>query len=149
MNKLIMVWLMALGSVACADDMSSIKVGEKSSQLQSEIVLIAPNSQASNIGLQVKDVLVSYNGRKITTIESFDYAWDTAVRQKNEKILLVIERQGSKLEFVVKYGILGVVVAGRFPGGQIDIYGRDLDGTSFSLSDYRGKVVMLVFWGDW
>ena len=53
------------------------------------------------------------------------------------------------MEFVVKYGRLGVVIAGRFPGGRIDITGRDLDGVTFSLSDYRGKVVMLVFWGDW
>ena len=146
MYKFIIV-LMTLSSIAYGDDVTEAK--EKSSQLQSEIVLILPKSQASNVGLQVKDVLVSYDGQKITTLESFDYAWDTAVRQKNEKILLVIDRQGSKMEFVVKYGRLGVVIAGRFPGGRIDITGRDLDGVTFSLSDYRGKVVMLVFWGDW
>ena len=30
-----------------------------------------------------------------------------------------------------------------------DIEGEDLDGTPFKLSDYRGKVVMLDFWGHW
>ena len=30
-----------------------------------------------------------------------------------------------------------------------DIVGKDLDGVQFKLSDYRGKVVMLDFWGDW
>jgi cytochrome oxidase Cu insertion factor (SCO1/SenC/PrrC family) len=30
-----------------------------------------------------------------------------------------------------------------------DIVGSDLDGNEFKLSDYRGKVVMLDFWGDW
>ena len=30
-----------------------------------------------------------------------------------------------------------------------DIEGEDLDGVNFKLSDYRGKVVMLDFWGDW
>ncbi len=30
-----------------------------------------------------------------------------------------------------------------------DIEGADLDGKSFKLSDYRGKVVVLDFWGDW
>ena len=30
-----------------------------------------------------------------------------------------------------------------------EIQGNDLDGASFKLSDYRGKVVMLDFWGDW
>ena len=30
-----------------------------------------------------------------------------------------------------------------------DIVGEDLDGVEFKLSDYRGKVVVLDFWGDW
>lgn len=30
-----------------------------------------------------------------------------------------------------------------------EIEGMDLDNESFKLSDYRGKVVLLDFWGDW
>ena len=30
-----------------------------------------------------------------------------------------------------------------------DIVAEDIDGVSFKLSDYKGKVVMLDFWGDW
>jgi hypothetical protein len=30
-----------------------------------------------------------------------------------------------------------------------DIVAADLDGVEFKLSDYRGKVVVLDFWGDW
>ncbi len=30
-----------------------------------------------------------------------------------------------------------------------DIEGIDLDGVEFKLSDYKGKVVFLDFWGDW
>lgn len=30
-----------------------------------------------------------------------------------------------------------------------EIEGEDIDGVTFELSDYRGKVVMLDFWGDW
>lgn len=30
-----------------------------------------------------------------------------------------------------------------------DIEGADLDGVDFKLSDYRGKVVLLDFWGNW
>lgn len=30
-----------------------------------------------------------------------------------------------------------------------DIVGRDVDGVEMKLSDYRGKVVVVDFWGDW
>ena len=30
-----------------------------------------------------------------------------------------------------------------------EIAGADLDGVPLRLSDYRGKVVLLDFWGDW
>ncbi len=30
-----------------------------------------------------------------------------------------------------------------------DITGPDTDGVEFKLSDYRGKVVMIDFWGNW
>ena len=30
-----------------------------------------------------------------------------------------------------------------------EIQGADLDGAPFKLSDYRGKVGMWAFWGDW
>ena len=30
-----------------------------------------------------------------------------------------------------------------------DIEGEDLDGAPFKLSDYRGKIILLDFWGDW
>lgn len=30
-----------------------------------------------------------------------------------------------------------------------EIQGKDLDGEEFKLSDYRGKAVVIDFWGDW
>lgn len=39
----------------------------------------------------------------------------------------------------------------KFGTGMVapDIEGQDLDGVAFKLSDYKGKVVFLDFWGDW
>lgn len=61
--------------------------------------------------------------------------------------------------FRSKAGGSGGAVANRPPatGGQgfnigqtaPDIDGEDIDGVRFKLSDYRGKVVVLDFWGDW
>ena len=30
-----------------------------------------------------------------------------------------------------------------------EIEGEDIDGKKFNLSEYRGKVVVLDFWGNW
>ena len=53
--------------------------------------------------------------------------------------------------------VLGERVAGwlfeldhlQFGSIAPDIEAEDLDGVPFKLSDYRGKVVVLDFWGDW
>lgn len=40
--------------------------------------------------------------------------------------------------------------AGLEPGDTIlEIVGKDMESHQMSLSDYRGQVVMLDFWGDW
>src|SRR5262249_30214830 len=45
----------------------------------------------------------------------------------------------------------GQVKAGAVAVGQPapEITGEDIDGIPMKLSDFRGKVVMLDFWGNW
>jgi hypothetical protein len=59
----------------------------------------------------------------------------------------VVER-GTTLAYRAEREIFELVnLAVGKPAPEIE--GEDLDGVSFKLSDYRGKVVMLDFWGDW
>ncbi|MEL7498888.1 MAG: redoxin domain-containing protein [Planctomycetota bacterium] len=48
---------------------------------------------------------------------------------------------GEKALFEIRFLSIGKVAP--------DIEGKDFDGESFKLSDYRGKVVVIDFWGDW
>ena len=50
----------------------------------------------------------SYNGRPITATAALRSAIKAASQQRERKIILVIERSGKKLEFIVKPGPLGV-----------------------------------------
>jgi hypothetical protein len=38
---------------------------------------------------------------------------------------------------------------GKVPRPAPEIEGEDQDGVTFKLSDYKGKVVLLDFWGNW
>jgi thiol-disulfide isomerase/thioredoxin len=57
-----------------------------------------------------------------------------------------------RLDVAAPPPVLTGVVADEGPEvGRVapDIVGRDLDGVEFRLSDYRGKVVVLLFTADW
>ena len=52
---------------------------------------------------------------------------------------------------VAKQEVAQMKKAGDFAIGKVapDIAGEDIQGQKFKLSDYRGKVVVIDFWGDW
>ncbi len=66
----------------------------------------------------------------------FDYGKPVGDRPVDK----VGERADNKL-FAMRNLLVGKVAP--------NINGVDLDGREFNLEDYRGKVVMLDFWGDW
>lgn len=53
------------------------------------------------------------------------------------------ERKAAKT--TLKEPLVGVEIGQQAP----EIEGQDIDGKTFKLSDYRGKVVFLDFWGHW
>ena len=72
------------------------------------IMRIAPTGQAAKVGIEIDDLVRSYNGRPITATAALRSAIKAASQQRERKIILVIERSGKKLEFIVKPGPLGI-----------------------------------------
>ncbi|MBM3989941.1 MAG: redoxin domain-containing protein [Planctomycetes bacterium] len=77
--------------------------------------------------------------------------------QKRLDVLMGLLRGEYKDELDSRGRRFGDVVEGRLRAmndlavGKVapDIEGKDLDGAPFKLSDYRGKIVVLDFWGHW
>jgi cytochrome oxidase Cu insertion factor (SCO1/SenC/PrrC family) len=57
----------------------------------------------------------------------------------------------STMVFLQTAAVTAVVPAKALSIGKVapEIEAEDIDGVKFKLSDYRGKVVVLDFWGDW
>ena len=96
------------------DELDLASMRERLSKYRIKIARVVPNSQAAKIGIQVKDVVLSYNGQSITTPTGLVKAVAAASQRDAEKITLVIERRGNRMKFNLKPGPLGVQVAARF-----------------------------------
>lgn len=83
-------------------------------RFQVEIVRVVAGSQAAKVGLRVKDKVVSYDGLRITSPTGLRAAVAAAVQQRKEDVVIVVERQGKKMEFMVKLGQLGVSVGASY-----------------------------------
>ena len=86
----------------------------------------------------------------------------TSVSNMNEEAMLEkmkklsedygdVEIGESNIGEMIARKIKVIEVRNRVKVGKVapEIEGPDVDGENFKLSDYRGKVVMLDFWGDW
>ena len=128
---------------------------------------VVPGAPGEKAGLLVGDEIVAVNGGSVSELRSEKL---TKVLTSGQPMKLKIERDGSLREVVVtpescagSCGTSPTVVrelvsapgqGSRESGPRIgepapEIAGEDTDGVPFVLSDYRGKVVVLVFWGFW
>ncbi len=62
-----------------------------------------------------------------------------------------VELENGTIREMIARKIKAIEIRNSVKIGKVapDIEGPDIDGENFKLSDYRGKVVMLDFWGDW
>ena len=80
-----------------------------------------------------------------------------AVKAEREKLLLEARDRYGDIVYGSRKRLLRTVAGSalfelhHLQVGMVapDIEGPDLDGVDFKLSDYKGKVVFLDFWGDW
>jgi hypothetical protein len=82
------------------------------------------------------------------TIETADREGDVYQGAKSELVKIAELAASADLKERIREAI---DTREKYGAGNVapDIEGTDLDGVAFKLSDYRGKVVFLDFWGDW
>jgi len=87
--------------------------------------------------------------------------WQAIVVQRNKEATDEQKQQATAMLAQAEQLAAGTVLADRIAGPRFmaerlqigmeapDIQGEDMDGVPFKLSDYRGQVVVLDFWGFW
>jgi len=71
----------------------------------------------------------------------------TAEAEKHFKAAIELYKDNAAQKRAAESGLKALAI--RVGKEAPEIKGPDLDGKDFKLSDYRGKVVMLDFWGNW
>ncbi len=103
--------------------------------------------------LEALDAIIDGSPHKEAVAEALYSRWQVLRRQDPEEAEKVL----SKLKRTAPDSIPALRLNGqdfvreRLQIGMVapDIVGEDIDAIPFKLSDYRGKVVVIDFWGDW
>ena len=109
-------------------------------KVNDRIVAIAQGDKpaVTTDGLELNDVVQMIRGTKGTAVRL------TVASGENRLA-------PARIVSLVRGELKGMTATGSFETGRPapEIDGDDMDDRRFKLSDYRGKVVLLDFWGDW
>ena len=128
----------------------------KSPDLQPAIQMLA-YSQADNAPEFLKAVIKENPDKKIQAYATYNLGYvlisrDEKNRAEAEKLFETVRSDFKDVEpELVKRAESELYEIRNLALGQVapEIKGKDVDGKEFALSEYRGKVVVLDFWGDW
>ncbi len=161
-----LVWVAShsRGGKAYDDAMDTLVEKHTTSERLSEVCIGLMRSRSSTAEKKLQKLIDESPHDKVQGAATFALA--SLLKTNSEKDEAITEDQYLPLLKKVSMDYGDVDLAGRKLGdmanGAIfeiehlsigkeapDIEGEDLDGVAFKLSDYRGKVIMLDFWGDW
>ncbi len=66
---------------------------------------VTPGGQAERLGVKTGDILVSYDGKDVRTLEGLH---DAKAKAGSETVKVVFKRDGKKMVFTMKRGAIGV-----------------------------------------
>jgi len=124
-----------------------------------EKAMVVSRAVGNEKGKQVLDAVIARNPSKEAKAWAMYWSSISVTRDKNstEEQRAAAKQLMADAAKLAEGTILGDrIAAPEFEKSSLqigmespDIVGEDLDGVTFKLSDYRGKVVVLDFWGFW
>ena len=103
----------------------------------------------------LEKVRVDHPNKSLQTLAAFSLS--NGVKESKEKEALLEEAESKIGDYIFSNRPLKPMITGELYDvrnlsiGQVapEIEGEDIDGVAFKFTDYRGKVVVLDFWGHW
>jgi C-terminal processing protease CtpA/Prc len=139
-----------------------ISIGKEGDDLVVKQVLPgAPAALSNKIKVNDRLIAVAEAGKEPVQLEgsSISKVVDLIRGPKGSAINLTVARNDDSKPEVIRLvrGEVKQLTATAGPAGGVgkvgekapEIQGEDVDGKQFKLSEYRGKVVLIDFWGDW
>ena len=124
--------------------MDAVCAGMLLGEEEAEKFLRAVESGSPHADVKARAILVRVDDKFQTApVKSADYAM-----AKKEALRASEIAEGPAIKREVR---MLINAREKIVGQQVasDIVGVDLDGVAFKLSDYKGKIIMLDFWGNW
>lgn len=149
-------WVVQMMRSDTPDAVVEVLEKHKNSADVAEVVLVASTRLEGRIAEVLEWIRENNREGRVQAVTAFIAAQQRGLPD-DEKLELLkevfanagdLEVRGRKLVDAAKRGIFEIE---NLAIGKVapEIEGTDQDGVAFKLSDYRGKVVVLDFWGDW